>query len=516
MTNIEQGTRRYFKTHDDKETPTGFDFDECFPAHRADHIPQVRRGLRTDCLAPTLREEAQRYLADHAEEFPLTFKLLTTDPKKMQSNNPKEAEGYKKEWDALFVAVLARTDLVVTTPVGAAKIDEYFRPKIVIFSCASRARELSSLVAVANFPSAEAWLFFGTVETTKPFVTSYGNRSLWNPCGDQLRTSMMERHLHVSPDAHRLKLNHQAYGDLHALSSHLFFDGQLDSALPSSQRFPPSTLHLLEYFRGLAKNPSLAVPRLLVHMKGSPEVAENQKSKMNYAHREWVLRRVIRHFLKDKDFRSTDGTEPGSIIVISPYKAQSEAYRKEIRMTLRDLDKKHRRTGGIGEMLHRQVLVDAMTADTCQGHSADLVVFDLVNSELTSHVNDPNRLCVALSRAVQAEIILMETSMLQAEGPRKEYGPTNIDSLYDHCKSQGQVTEADMVDDDSVHKGYTPHWDNERVGRDVSAVPRSLLSLPASLSKSRGNRRPNTTWGTIESDVSARESDGPDHMGGAW
>ncbi|KAL2278738.1 hypothetical protein FJTKL_14193 [Diaporthe vaccinii] len=53
------GTRRYLKTEQNDETPAGFDFDECFPAHHANHIPQIRKGLRTNCLALTLREKVQ-------------------------------------------------------------------------------------------------------------------------------------------------------------------------------------------------------------------------------------------------------------------------------------------------------------------------------------------------------------------------------------------------------------------------------------------------------------------------
>lgn len=64
---------------------------------------------------------------------------------------------------------------MITMPVGGVKIALYFCPKLVLFDESSRARELGTLVAIANFPSAEAFLFLGTVEMIKPYVASHGS-----------------------------------------------------------------------------------------------------------------------------------------------------------------------------------------------------------------------------------------------------------------------------------------------------------------------------------------------------
>lgn len=479
-----RSTRRYLKVNDDddEESPD-FNFDECFPTRRADHIPpRARRNDRRDCLAPTLREAAQQYLAKHPEDLPLLSDLVNSELSEVDFKDDHEHSPQEMEWESLFSAVLAQTDFVVTTPVGAAKLAQHFHPRLVIFDEAARARELSTLVAIANFPSAEAWLFTGTVEMTRPYVASYGNTNLYNPCTEQLRTSMIERCFHVLPDMHRLSLNHQAYGDLHILSSDLFWGGQIESAIPSSERFPPSTVHLLEYCRNLASNSSLSIPRLLVHVKGTRAMDMGPKSKYNKKHMNWVVQQVIRDLVQDPHFRTTDGKEAGSIIVAVPYRAQFTNYRKEINGLLKELDAKHRLNRGHGERLHREVLVEARTADTVQGHSADVVVYDFVNSEVTSHVADQNRMCVALTRAKQAEVIVMEKSMLGLEGPayaRRRFasGVTHIDLLYDHCKSNGQVLTVDMEEDSHVEKDYTLQQGNARPGQDVSAVPRQLPAL---------------------------------------
>lgn len=506
-------TRRYLRVEENDEESDDFDFDECFPTHHADHIPpRVRMGTRDECLASTLKEAAQQYLALHPEDFPLLSKLLNTDPDKIRFGKQFDDEGHHKEWDDLFIALLARTDFVVTTPIGAAKISEYFCPRLVIFDDAACARELSTLVAIAHFPSAEAWLFTGTCAMKKPYVASHGNPKLWNPCADQLRTSMMERCLHAIPDMPSLAMNHQAYGDLHTLSSDLFWDGQIESALPSNERFPPSTLHLLEYCRNLASDPNLSVPRLLVHVKGSWPRDSQKKSKFNKNHLEWVVTRLVRDLVQDRDFRSTDGKQPGRIIIVTPYKAQFTMYRKEINDLMKALDREHRLAGGHGERLHRDVLVEARTNDTVQGQMADVIIYDLVHSELTSHVADGNRMCVALTRAKQAEIIVMEKSMLGREDlvrGRRRPGPdvSYVDLLYEHCKSNGQVISVGFDEESHVETNYglqQPSYDGPWSNQSV--VPRRLPDLPPSLAQPRDSTQVGASRDVPTSDTEPPQS----------
>lgn len=298
----------------------------------------------------------------------------------------------------------------------------------------------------------------------------------------------MARYLHAVPNTHRLSLNHQAYGDLHSLSSDLFWDSQIDSALPMNERFPPSTTHLLEFCRSLATKQTLTVPRLLVHVRSPKPVRTKQRINANKKHLDWVIECVVRRLVQDPQFRTADGKQPGSIIITTPYRAQFTNYRKAINGLMKDLDREPRITGSGGERLHREVLVEARTADTVQGHSADVVVVDLVKEVITSHVTDPNRLCVALTRAKQVEIIVMEESMLRRlrEGPARfsralRFQGCHIDLLYRHCRSQGQVITVDPVSDVQVTAEYSLQQDDTGAGHDVSAVPRQLPALPSTL-----------------------------------
>ncbi|KAG8158264.1 hypothetical protein KVR01_012025 [Diaporthe batatas] len=480
--------RKYLKQEDSDTQSSGVNFDEMFEAHRPDHVPQLRRGRKGECLAPNLKEAAQQYLSDHLEDFPRFSELLRAEHPAAFKNRPSFDEDVREEWDKLFKIVLGETDFVITTTVGAAKIAKYFRPTLVLFDEASRSRELGTLAAITNFPSAEAFLFTGTVEMTKPYLASHGSH-LWNPCTEQLRTSMMARYLHTVPDTPRLSLNHQAYGNLHRLSSELFWDGGIHSALPREERFPPSTMHLLHYCRDLAGNQALTFPRLLVHVSGFSEEDFKQRSKLNKRHLNWVVQKIIRDLVQDPDFRSTDGNEPGSIIVTTPYRAQFTLYRKAINSLMRDLDREHQLSGSRGRRLHREVQVQPATADVVQGHSGDVVILDLVNWENTPHVADPNRLCAALTRAKQAEFVIMErTMLLQRDRPRRwnfGYIGPHIRLLHEHCDSLGQVIAVDPVDDSQSRRSYSLHRADPPAGADVSAVPRQLPELPPDLDQPR-------------------------------
>lgn len=351
---------------------------------------------------------------------------------------------------------------------------------------------------------------------TKPYLASHGSK-LWNPCADQLRTSLMARYLLAVPDTHRLSLNHQAYGDLHFLSSELFWDGQIDSALSMNERFPPSTAHLLEFCRSLANKQTLTVPRLLVHVRSPRAARTKERINSNKNHLNWVIQCVVRHLVQDPQFRTADDKEHGSVIITTPYRAQFTHYRKAINNLMKNLDREHRLAGDGGERLHREVLVEARTADTVQGHAADFVIFDLTNTEITSHVADPNRMCVALTRAKQAEIIVMEESMLWhwREGPAYfrrgfGFGGSHVHLLYEHCRSRGQVITVDPVGDIEAKKAYSLHQDDAGAGRDLSAVPRQLPALPSSLELPQDGERADASPASATSNLSAPEGSDDD------
>lgn len=495
------GTRRFLRTDDDEQSPASV-FERWFPARRADHIPQVRERRQGECLAPTIRDFILWFLHSRAGDFPTLIKWVNGEENMSENSNFDSL--IKSEWDRLLKKALPLIDVVVTTVNGAAKIAPAggygFQPRLVIFDEAARARELSTLVLISCFPSAEAWLFTGTCELSKPYVGSYGNRQLWNPCREQLRTPMMERAQHVVPDMQWLSLNHQTYGNLQNLPSSLFWDGKIKSAIPEWDRFPTATRHLLQYLQRFAPGHELAVPRLLVHTEQSAQRVPKVRSKFNPYHVEWVVQRLIRDLAQDPDFRSADGKEPGSITVVTPYRAQLTNYNQAIKNLLDDLDKDYRGAGKHGRKLHRDMRIEARSTDTVQSSSSDLVVLDLVHFVVTPHLDDVNRLCVSLTRARQAEVIVMHRGMLDSDN----WHGSLLESLYHHCDRHGQVVNVNLRDVTPVENSYTLHQGESSQARTQSAVPRQLPDMPPSLGVPRDREQREASHG-----VPASESQPP-------
>jgi regulator of nonsense transcripts 1 len=101
--------------------------------------------------------------------------------------------------------------------------------------------------------------------------------------------------------------------------------------------------------------------------------------------------------LQDPSFRQVGRTDRGTILIIASYKEAYMQYKKAIRNLPQAFQ------GRLGV----EARLAARTIDTVQGGEDDIVFLDLVRSSATEFTDDPNRLCVALTRARQAEVSLM-------------------------------------------------------------------------------------------------------------
>lgn len=105
----------------------------------------------------------------------------------------------------------------------------------------------------------------------------------------------------------------------------------------------------------------------------------------------------VMELLQDTSFRQVGRTDRGTILIVAPYKEAYQKYKKSIK----NLPQTFQARLGV------EARLEARTIDTVQGGEADFVFLDLVRSSATDFTDDPNRLCVALTRARQAEVILM-------------------------------------------------------------------------------------------------------------
>lgn len=314
-------------------------------------------------VAPTLDQAAKSLYERHKDTDYADIKTM------LGGNNPQTFhELLKESIEHVYCDVLQAADVIVTTPVTASKfateLGSHFKPSLVIFDEAPHARELSTLIDIARFQPA-AWLFTGDHRQTKPWVGSHGQRPAINKAVHQLRVSMMERAYVANPDMRSLLINHRAYGNLQMLGSKLFYGGKMVPA-NNPDDLTPSTLHLRQkYIMPLKHNTGPEVSRLVVVLKGIGSPKEVQKSWYHPKHQQWTMD-LITKLLRDPQFLQTNGRDPGSILIMSPYKRSFLEYRK----AAKQLKKRY--------PIFEKREFEPRTVSTAQGHEADFVILDLV------------------------------------------------------------------------------------------------------------------------------------------
>ncbi|ROW10457.1 hypothetical protein VMCG_01848 [Cytospora schulzeri] len=379
-----------------------------------------RQTLNQTCLAPTLDELAwDFYDANKTTRYAQLYSLLA---KALNHGGDAKSEEFKSCVNQLYRDVLARVDFIATTPVPAATaFDGLFKPDIVIFDESPHAREASTMVAIAQFEPI-AWIFSGDHRQTRPFVASDDFRD--NPWAPQMLVSMMERADRAGAVSHSLLINHRAYGGLERLASSMFYKEKMVSGHSDDERFPPPVQHLQRFLeRFMEPGSRCHEPRMIAFSSNRGEVRVGT-SWYNEDHGSWVMERVG-ELLSDPMFRQVGKTDRGTILIIAPYKEAYMKYKKSIQ----NLPKAWAARLGVERRL------EARTIDTVQGGEADFVFLDLVRSVATDFTDDPNRLCVALTRARQAEVVLMHPGMRR--------GTQHLSSIFAHCERMRQVVTTD-------------------------------------------------------------------------
>ncbi|KAK0613122.1 P-loop containing nucleoside triphosphate hydrolase protein, partial [Bombardia bombarda] len=318
--------------------------------------------------------------------------IVAHDPVLRFSQGP---ENFSYAMKNLYRDVLGEADFIATTPVAAfCHFDGMFKPDLVFLDECGHARELSTLIPIAFFDPA-AWFFVGDYRQTSPYV---GCRD--EEC-DPLHMSMMERIAKSGPTPlirTQLLTNHRAWGDLQRLASQLFYGGRMRSDRPDGENFPASLRNLHEYFESFRTEQDFQaersrVPRFVVHAGGREE--EVCRSFWNPTHHQWVMNCVMQ-LLHAPWFLQTDGSAKGTILIVSPYREGADKYKAAVEAI---------------EPPEMRERVQARTVGTVQGAEADVVFVDMAKQRASPHTNDPKRLCVALTRAKQAEIIMMSERM---------------------------------------------------------------------------------------------------------
>lgn len=361
------------------------------------HHAKLERDPRR---APNLDEAAWDYFEKHKHQsYPALVKFLG----RIDEGDVLDSEDWRQlrgSVNKLYRDVLRAADFVATTPVAASgSFAKLFRPEIVFVDEAPHARELTTLIPLAYF-NPVAWIFTGDVKQTRPFVDSSGiseRKALekglkFNPYAEQLRLSTMARAEAASALDQKLLVNNRAYGNLHRLPSDMFYDGEMSSGHVKENRYPPSTMHLKKHLEKLSGCRNMEENRLVVSFAESAEEI-HRNSFWNPMQHAWVAEQV-KCLLNDDDFQSLSG-EPGTIMIQTPYSTAYRQYLGEVKQWPPEW----------------QSRVQVLTVDKAQGNQADVVFLDMVRTSCVGFMDDAQRLNVAITRARQAEVIVMHVRM---------------------------------------------------------------------------------------------------------
>jgi regulator of nonsense transcripts 1 len=371
------------------------------------------------CKAPSLDEAAwQRYGLYKATKYE---ELTTFLAEELWQESEVLPLRFRRLVYNLYRDTLAAADFIATTPVAASNhFRGMFKPDLVYFDESPHARELSNLIAIANFDPI-AWIFCGDYRQTVPFV---GSDTLNSPniYREQMQVSMMERAAVSNAIRYELLMNHRAFGGLHELASSLWYGGRMISG--TQDRTPVSLSHVQKYLGRFKGGWPCVIPRLLVHISNCGPEGREGTSAWNPTHTAWVMARV-RELINNENFRHADRNEAGTILIISPYKKAYNEYKNAIK----DLPRWAQRR------------VETRTVDVVQGHEADFVFLDLVKEKSTRFLDDPNRLCVAVTRARLGEVIMMHPNMVRSTTFLRN--SQNLRRIYTSCKAADQVVFVD-------------------------------------------------------------------------
>ncbi|KAF5656465.1 atp-dependent helicase [Fusarium heterosporum] len=366
--------------------------------------------------APTLDEAAWQYYEKHKDGGFLALKNVLTRMDAGEILNHDNWKTLRFQVTKLYTAVLRQADFIATTPVAAyGGFSKLFDPEVIFIDEAPHARELTTLIPIAFFKPV-AWIFTGDVNQTRPFVKTNDARDARkkglevNPYAEQMRLSLMARAAKVGAINSSLLINKRAYGNLQNLPSQLFYESKMISGYESREQYPSTVRYMRDYLETFGNGQKLDQNRAVIFLTTSQEES-HCNSFWNPTNHRWVIAQAAT-LLQDRAFRSvTDNQQPGCIMIQTPYSISMRQYAHQVKQW----------------PVEWQSRVEVLTVDKAQGNQADVVFLDLVRTNKPGFMDEPQRLNVAITRARQAEIILMHPGMI-TRFRRGERVPTDYTS----------------------------------------------------------------------------------------
>ncbi|GJC98545.1 nonsense-mediated mRNA decay protein 1 [Colletotrichum higginsianum] len=293
--------------------------------------------------------------------------------------------------------------IICTTSVVSANVTvRRFKAELVFTDEAARQSELGSLISIAHYQP-HAWFFLGDTAQLKPYVGE-DSKATDNPFIRQMSLSLLERAVLAGVELGWLDITHRLRGNLRPLPSKIHYGHRMQNNGIPGWNWPPSTVAFAAEMRKLLAPSAntLYSTRVVVQFPFARATLDGTSYK-NITHVRWVLDQV-KKMLQNPELTEIDSKRMASILILPLYKAQVDLYREKLhneRIQKRISDEHFRR-------------IEVRTLDFAQGEERDVVIVDYVQTHKAGFCVDPNRNCLATTRAKQCEILIINAGMINS------------------------------------------------------------------------------------------------------
>lgn len=338
-------------------------------------IPALRVG-RPASVSASLQHRTVTALTEKHPEV-VRCRAMARDMKLSQQERSAAKHGLRQSISNVQRSILKTAPVVVTSCIGAHQLledaSEALFPLVVLDEAAQTTEPAFVCALVAA--RAEQIVLVGDTCQLPPTVSSMELRK-------SLGVSPMARLEDIGVDQKTLRVQYRMAPALLEHPSRYFYKGLVvcaDECLANSEQAPPAGFPW-----------PTQLPLAFVHVGGDLEVTHGSGGKSNPTEATLVAN-IVSGFINE------GGIESSEIAVISPYSKQAQRIRTELAVRQ-----------------HGEVQVG--TVDSYQGQERNVVVISCVRSNSNAELGflrDSRRLCVAITRARRALVVVGDRKVLQ-------------------------------------------------------------------------------------------------------
>lgn len=252
----------------------------------------------------------------------------------------------------------------------------------------------------------------------------------------QLARPMISRLVGTGLPCSMLTQNFRQHGTVGDFFSAQFYNNKVEFVV-EDERFSSVDKAAIKWLTNVSGKDKITGNTLMINMNSREN--SQARSFSNIGHVNFVLANIA-DLLGDHAFRpSKKKPNDGKVMIIVPYKAQRNLYNHELqKRAVRERDSK-----GLKWVDFNKDQVEIRTHQGAQGHEASVVIVDLTRSDAPGHTGHQELVNVCSSRAICAQLVLVNTSMFKfVESQNSPYVRSLVSWVHSHTE-KGMLIDLD-------------------------------------------------------------------------